>query len=59
MSQIYPNEKDSIKEKCAKACFLYLTDYIDEECLLIWLIKYKEDFQDKEYLVSDAIKRFL
>lgn len=48
MSQMFPNTKDSIKEKCAKACFLYMTDYIDEEQLLTWLIQYKYDFQEIE-----------
>lgn len=49
MSRFQPNSYDSIKDKCAKACLLYMMDLIDEECLLTWLIDYKNDYQNKEF----------
>lgn len=58
MSNLHPNSKDSIKEKCAKVCWLYITGHIDEEQLLIWLIQYKGEFNDKEFECSDVLKTF-
>lgn len=50
MSQLQPNPKDSIKEKCAKACFLYFLDYITLDALNVWLMSYKNEFEDMEFV---------
>lgn len=59
MSHLLPDSNDSIKEKCSKACFLFLTGHIDEVCLLTWLLEYKAEFDEKDFKLSQNIKRFI
>lgn len=58
MSQLYPNSKDSIKEKCAKACWLYITEQIDVDTLILWLAIYKDEYNGKEFECSEVLKTF-
>lgn len=55
MSHIYPNDYDSIKDKCSKACFLYILDRIDEYTLVDWLSTYKDQYHCSDFSLGPHI----
>ncbi len=58
MSALYPNKSDSIKEKCSKACYLWLIDYISDTVFVDYLTQFKNDFQNHKLDNSEILRRF-
>lgn len=58
MSHLFPESFDSICNKCSKACYLYMLDYLTIEQLVVWLSDYKEEFNEKRLKQSPAFKAF-